>query len=115
MDETESAQLRDEMQITEAEVCPICKTILTIKKGFRYTQNRGKIQKKICRECGSQFSNECTYTHRMRMPDHILIFILGSYIKGDSTRYIQKRIAELYGITISHSAIANYINRFKKS
>lgn len=114
MDKDESAQLAEEMDLTNAEICPICNSVVVIKKGLRKTKNRGKQQKRICIECGTNFSGECSYTKRMRLPDHILIRILGNYIHGDSLREIQKQIAELYGIYISHVAIKDYIDKFKK-
>jgi len=97
--------------IAQIKKCPICKSSKTQKRGFRPTENRGNIQKKQCLKCGHNFSEESDFTHRMRMPDFILIFILCNYIKGNTTRYISRECKKLHGYEISHVSISNYINR----
>ncbi|MDP2924856.1 MAG: hypothetical protein Q8N99_00630 [Nanoarchaeota archaeon] len=45
--------------------CKHCSSTNFIKKGFRKTDNRGKIQKYFCRDCHKFFTNDEGF-YRMR-------------------------------------------------
>jgi len=45
--------------------CIFCKSTNYIKKGFRKTENRGKIQKYFCKDCQKFFTNDEGF-YRMR-------------------------------------------------
>ena len=49
-------------------VCRFCKSNNTIKKGFRVTEKRGKIQRFICRDCKRSFCIDEGF-YRMRNPE----------------------------------------------
>jgi len=45
--------------------CKYCSSTSFIKKGFRKTDNRGKIQKYFCKDCNKFFTNDEGF-YRMR-------------------------------------------------
>jgi transposase-like protein len=65
--------------------CVHCGKSNYVKKGFRQTQNRGKIQRFICRECGRQFTNDGGF-YRMRNNEKKITSAIDLYFSNLSSR-----------------------------
>ena len=68
--------------------CPICKSNLIIKKGFRKTENRGLIQRFSCKNCSYRFVIDDGF-FRMRNNPQKIIYALDLFYRGVSTRKVQ--------------------------
>ena len=87
----------------ELKDCPYCDNEQIIKKGFRYTQKKGILQRYFCLECNKHFQENWEDFSRHHIPYDTIIRIMELHYKGYSLR----RIAKLIGV--SHMTISNII------
>jgi len=90
--------------------CSRCNSNKIKKDGLRKTQNRGKIQRYKCKECGFRFVLDDGF-FRMRNHKKKITLCLDLYYKGISLRKIQEHLQAFYPKNSSHVAIYDWIIR----
>lgn len=75
--------------------CRFCQSSNTTKKGFRKTQNRGKIQKYCCKDCNRLFVLDDGFFKMRNSPQKITL-CLDLFFKGVSTRQVQAHLQQFY-------------------
>ena len=93
--------------------CRFCGSHNFIKKGFRKTQNRGKIQKYLCRECNKFFVLDNGFFKMKNAPQKITL-CLDLFYKGVSTRRIQEHLQAFYPHNSSHMSIYRWVLKYAK-
>ena len=78
--------------------CVHCGKSNYIKKGFRKTENRGKIQVYKCLECNRKFTNDDGF-YRMRNSEAKITSAIDLYWIGHPPKHPHKR-KDLYSITV---------------
>lgn len=94
-------------------ICPKCNSEKTIKRGFRQTENRGKIQRYSCRECNHRFVIDDGF-FRMRNDEKKVTLCLDLFYRGVSTREIQSHLQSFYPHNSSHMTIYRWLVKYAK-
>jgi transposase-like protein len=90
--------------------CPNCNSKDVIKRGFRKTKGRGKIQRYGCNSCGYRFILDPFY--RMRNNPQKITCALDLFYRGLSTREIQEHFKAFFPHNADHSTILRWIRKF---
>lgn len=93
--------------------CPKCKSESIIKKGFRKTQNRGKLQRFSCKDCGFRFVENDGF-YRMKNNKQKITLCLDLFYRGVSTRQVQSHLQAFYPHNSSHMTIYRWIVKYSK-
>lgn len=95
------------------ENCLDCFGSNTIKKGFRITQHRGKIQRYYCKDCKKSFiAEKDLYEWKNKFDFDIVNKVLDNYCNTDkSLRQISNEFKEC-GVDISHTAIMRMSQKY---
>ena len=93
--------------------CIFCKSNNYIKQGYRNTQNRGKIQKYLCRDCNRYFTNDEGF-YRMRNNPKKITQSIDLFYRGASTRGVQGHLAMFYPHNASNVSIYNWVVKYSK-
>jgi len=93
--------------------CRFCGSERTIKKGFRKTLNRGKIQKYSCQECNRFFVEDNGFLKMKNTPQKITL-CLDLFFKGVSTRQVQEHLQQFYPHNSSHMTIYRWVVKYSK-
>jgi transposase-like protein len=91
--------------------CPKCKSKDIIKRGFRKTDNRGKIQRFSCNSCHHRFIDNDGF-YRMRNNDKKISLCIDLFYRGLSTREIQSHLNAFYPHNSSNVSIYKWIKKF---
>jgi len=91
--------------------CRFCGSKDFIKKGFRKTQNRGKIQKYRCNTCGKFFVQDNGFI-KMKNTSQKITLCLDLFFKGVSLRKIQEHLQAFYPHNSSHMTIYRWIVKY---
>ncbi len=91
--------------------CPNCKGIKTIKRGFRKTENRGKIQRYYCQDCKKRFVENEGFI-RMRNNPQKITQAMHMYFSGMSLRKSQEHLGIFYNHNASHMSILRWIQKY---
>ena len=91
--------------------CRFCKSENVLKYGFRTCRKKGKTQKYICRNCGSQFTPNEGFLHTANTKD-IITIALDLYFKGLSLRKIKDHLIQFYNTKVSHTTIYYWIKNY---
>ncbi|MFA5019806.1 MAG: DDE-type integrase/transposase/recombinase [Candidatus Pacearchaeota archaeon] len=91
--------------------CPNCDSEEIIKRGFRYTDNRGKIQRFSCNYCHHRFVDNNSF-YRMRNNDRKISLCLDLFYRGLSTREIQSHLQAFYPHNSSNVSIYKWIKKY---
>lgn len=91
--------------------CPNCKSENIIKRGFRKTENRGKIQRYSCKDCSHRFVVDDGFFRMRNHPNKITAGI-DLYYKGVSLRKVQEHYQAFYPKNSSHVSVYNWILRY---
>jgi putative transposase len=94
-------------------ICPHCKSNKVIKRGFRKTKNRGKIQRYSCKNCSHRFVEDEGF-FRMRNNPKKITLCLDLFYKGISTRQIQEHLQQFYPHNSSNVSIYKWVVRYSK-
>lgn len=81
------------------------------KKGFRKTQNRGKIQKFYCFECNRYFTNDEGF-YRMRNSEEKITECIDLYFSNLSSRKVRNHLRRHRPKNASHEAILNWCRKY---
>jgi len=93
--------------------CPKCNSTNLIKRGLRQTENRGKIQRYSCKDCGNRFVINDGF-FRMRNPQQKITCAIDLFYRGVSTRKIQEHFNAFYPHNSNFSTIYRWIIKYSK-
>jgi transposase-like protein len=93
--------------------CPDCKTEHIKKDGFRQTENRGKIQRYECLECGFRFIQDDGF-FRMRNSPQKITQSVDLFYRGASTRGVQGHLAMFYPHNASNVSVYAWVVKYSK-
>src|SRR3989338_10154533 len=85
-------------------ICPICKSQNTIKRGVRKTENRGEIQRFSCNDCKHRFVVDDGF-FRMRNNPIKITQSIDLFYRGVSTRKVQEHLGVFYPHNASNVSI----------
>jgi len=91
--------------------CPKCKSDKVVKRGFRYTENRGKVQRFFCKKCSHRFIENNGF-YRMRNHEKKITLCLDLYFRGMSLRKIQEHLQAFYPKNSSHMTILRWVRKY---
>jgi len=97
----------------QSNICPKCKKENTKKRGFRYTKNRGKIQRYYCKDCKCSFIKKDGF-YRMRNNPKKITLSLDLFFRGLSTREVQNHLKAFYPPNSDHSTILRWVIKYSK-
>lgn len=93
--------------------CVHCKSKSYIKKGFRGTLKRGKIQKFFCLECKRYFTNQEGF-YRMRNKESIITMSIDMYLSNLSSRKMRNQLRRHLETKISHVSVLDWVRKYVK-
>jgi len=93
--------------------CVYCKSNNNKKRGFRKTENRGKIQRYFCKNCKKSFVIDDGF-FRMRNNPKKISLCLDLFYRGVSTRKIQEHLASFYPANSTNKTIYKWIIKYSK-
>lgn len=91
--------------------CRFCKSANIVKKGFRQTEKRGKIQRFICRDCQRSFCHDDGFW-RMRNKENIITMAIDMYLSSLSSRKMRNQLKRHIITKISHVSILDWVRRY---
>jgi transposase-like protein len=91
--------------------CIYCGKSNYVKKGYRQTENRGKIQRFICRDCGRQFTNDDGF-YRMRNSESKITSAIDLYYSNLSSRKVRNYFRRHLEHNASHVTIMDWCRRY---
>ena len=91
--------------------CTHCGKSNYIKKGFRKTQNRGKIQVYRCRKCNRKFTNDEGF-YRMRNNEKKITQAIDLYFSNLSSRKVRNHFRRHLEHNSSHVAILDWCRKY---
>jgi transposase-like protein len=94
-------------------ICPNCKSEKTKKRGFRQTENRGKIQRYFCNECNKSFVIDDGFFRMRNSPKKITLSI-DLFFRGVSSRKVQEHLTAFYPHNCDHRTILRWIVKYSK-
>ena len=84
--------------------CKHCSGKNFLKKGFRKTEYRGKIQKYFCKDCKRFFTNDDGF-YRMRNKPEIITMSIDMYVSNLSSRKMRNQLKRHLSHKISHVSV----------
>lgn len=91
--------------------CRFCGSNNTIRKGFRKTLNRGKIQKYFCKDCHKFFVEDNGFLKMKNNPQKVTCAI-DLFYRGVSTRKVQEHFQAFFPHNSSHMSIYRWIVKY---
>lgn len=91
--------------------CVHCGESDYIKKGFRKTENRGKIQKYKCNVCGNYFTNDDGF-YRMRNSEAKITSAIDLYFSNLSSRKVRNHFRRHWKHNASHVTVLDWCRRY---
>lgn len=91
--------------------CIFCKSQNYIKKGYRRTQNRGRIQKYFCRDCKRYFTADMGF-YRMRNSESKITSAIDLYFSNLSSRKVRNHFRRHLEHNASHITILNWCRKY---
>ncbi|MDA4124267.1 MAG: DDE-type integrase/transposase/recombinase [Thaumarchaeota archaeon] len=89
--------------------CLSCSSKRLVRDGILHN-NSGDIQRILCKDCGSRFTNNLGF-ERMRASPEAITMAIQLYFSGESLRNTQKAL-RLQGVKVSHVAILKWIRKY---
>lgn len=91
--------------------CRHCKSQHHIQKGYRKTDNRGKIQKFYCKECKRFFTQDDGF-YRMRNNPKIITMSIDMYVSNLSSRKMRNQLSRHLDVKTSHVSVLNWVYKY---
>jgi transposase-like protein len=91
--------------------CRWCKSMDIVKKGFRTTENRGKIQRYICRNCKRSFCRDDGF-YRMRNSESKITSAIDLYFSNLSSRKVRNHFRRHLEHNSSHVTVLNWCRKY---
>ena len=93
--------------------CIYCKSNNHTKRGFRQTENRGKIQRYFCRDCKKSFTNDDGF-YRMRNNPEKITCSIDLFFNGLSTRKVQAHLKAFFPHNCTNMTVYNWVIKYSK-
>ena len=93
--------------------CIYCESNNYKKRGFRQTENRGKIQRYFCKDCKKSFVIDDGF-YRMRNSPQKITCGLDLFYRGVSTRKVQEHFKAFYPHNASNVSVYNWVIKYSK-
>ena len=111
-DQIKSPKLNKSLENKNISVkCLFCKSDDIVKKGFRKTQNRGKIQRHICRSCKRSFCVDDGF-YRMRNHEKKITSAIDLYFSNLSSRKVRNHFRRHWEHNASHVTVLDWCRRY---
>lgn len=105
-------ETNDKHEYRESECkCVHCKSTNYLKKGFRQTEKRGKIQKFYCKDCNRFFTNDEGF-YRMRYADNTITLSVDMYLANLSSRKMRNQLKRHFNTKVSHMTILDWVRKY---
>ena len=91
--------------------CRFCKSQNHIKKGFRNTENRGKIQKYYCQDCKRFFTADNGF-YRMRNSERKITSAIDLYFSNLSSRKVRNHFRRHWEHNASHETVLSWCRKY---
>lgn len=91
--------------------CKLCNSENYIKKGYRKTENRGKIQKFYCKDCHKFFTNNDGF-YRMRYSAQTITLSVDMYLSNLSSRKMRNQLRRHFQTKVSHITILDWVRKY---
>lgn len=91
--------------------CVHCKANNFIKKGYRKTENRGKIQKYLCLSCKMYFTNDDGF-YRMRNSESKITQAIDLYFSNLSSRKVRNHFRRHLPHNASHVTVLDWCRKY---
>lgn len=91
--------------------CVHCRCSNYLKKGFRNTINRGKIQKYYCKECNKNFTQDEGF-YRMRNEPKKITKAVDLYFSNLSSRKVRNNFKRHEEVNVSHNSILTWARKY---
>ena len=91
--------------------CENCSSTNFLKKGFRKTDNRGRIQKFYCKDCHKYFTNDDGF-YRMRNKPEIITMSIDIYVSNLSSRKMRNQLKRHLNHKVSHVSVLDWVRRY---
>ncbi len=91
--------------------CVHCKKSNYVKIGFRTTENRGKIQRYKCKECGHKFTNDDGF-YRMRNSEKKITMAIDLYFSNLSSRKVRNHFRRHLDHNASHMTVLDWARKY---
>lgn len=96
---------------TNTVKCIHCKSTNYIKKGYRKTDNRGKIQKYFCKACKRFFTNDEGF-YRMRFSSETITLSIDMYLSNLSSRKMRNQLSRHFRVKVSHNSVLDWVRKY---
>jgi len=98
--------------MVEAKIkCVHCRANNYIKKGYRQTEHRGKVQKFFCRECNKYFTQDDGF-YRMRNNPKKITKAIDLFYSNLSSRKVRNNFRRHEETKISHISVLNWARKY---
>ena len=91
--------------------CRWCRSMNIVKKGFRKTQNRGKIQRFLCNDCKRSFCKDEGF-YRMRNSPEKITAAIDLYFSNLSSRKVRNHFRRHLKHNSSHVTVLDWCRRY---
>jgi len=91
--------------------CPTCKSKHTVKRGFSPTQNRGKQQRYLCKECKKTFIQDLGFWKKKNSEKKITVAI-DLYFSNLSSRKVRNHFRRHWEHNASHITVLNWCREY---
>ncbi|HLD04141.1 MAG TPA: DDE-type integrase/transposase/recombinase [Candidatus Nanoarchaeia archaeon] len=91
--------------------CPKCNSFETVKKGYRQTQHRGKIQRYLCRSCDKSFTIDEGF-YRMRNHEAKITKAIDLYFSNLSSRKVRNNFKRHEDVKVSHVSVLDWCRKY---
>ncbi len=91
--------------------CRFCKSFKIVKRGFRKTENRGRIQTYYCKNCKKRFIEDDGFL-RMRNNPNKITQAMHMYFSGVSLRKTQEHLGVFHEHNASHMSVLRWIRKY---
>jgi len=91
--------------------CRFCYSENYIKKGYRKTENRGRIQKYFCKECNKFFTADEGF-FRMRYSAQTITLSVDMYLSNLSSRKMRNQLKRHFKTKVSHITILDWVRKY---
>ena len=91
--------------------CLHCGKSNYVKIGFRTTENRGKIQRYKCKDCGKKFTNDEGF-YRMRNSENKITMAIDLYFSNLSSRKVRNHFRRHIEHNVSHITVLDWARKY---
>ena len=91
--------------------CLFCKSSNYIKKGYRQTEQRGKIPRYYCKECDKNFTNDEGF-YRMRYSAKTITLSIDIFVSNLSSRKMRNQLLRHFDTKVSHITILDWVRKY---